>query len=674
MRFLLVLFLLANSLSLVAQKAGFTLDELLLKRYDSKKKYPATVLRNEPDAYPDLVPVKIYQGKALYTGKIIDEKGSLKIEATVTDGNIVDFSSWDSEATRRQSYHVSTGGMYVWYATDSVYYDNQLFSTGMYYQNAEGNVMMLTRIYEYNNNVHEYSYRIGAKYGDEVEFDEPLQDGLVRSYHNGNLLYFETWRDGQIDGEVIQYDENKTVLQRYYVNAVTGLYGTYYEYDTVTDVVTIGHYTDRGIETGQWISKYADSSIAQIHWISEAGNPDSSKVWGQKGNLIQVNYNYWRSSKTPGVNDYIHYSKSWYANGQTHVYTNYNPGKRDTIQASYDITGILLSVERNINGKLQSRTWHTNGQPKSERYGIASGVTGVTLRDSVYREWMSDGKILKERYYEKGMFIRSTDRIPEETYTNASVGSAYVIAMDRKSTACNWDTCSLVPLSLLDSISIQFDNARIASRKSKPEAEVCFQNIREINDRGNRDNPEYKYNIVLAQQESVKLDSSGKIVTKNIALNQFLDSLHLLGLGVAPLGHYEKKKGKSVSDFSVTTIDVRYYLNLHYVNRRLDQLAPGSSISIYSMPSSRLAAEVIYIPQGEKSPSGNSPVTIVAVANEGSTRELKIGGTTIQWDNRPFYVFHVYGDGEVEFARTTYKDTILLQYRGERTGVYEIPR
>jgi hypothetical protein len=53
---------------------------------------------------------------------------------------------------------------------------------------------------------------------------------------------------------------------------------------------------------------------------------------------------------------------------------------------------------------------------------------------------------------------------------------------------------------------------------------------------------------------------------------------------------------------------------------------------------------------------------------------LKIGNRTINWDNRPFYVFFVYGDGDVEFARTTYKDTILLQYCGERTGVYEIPR
>jgi antitoxin component YwqK of YwqJK toxin-antitoxin module len=675
MRSLLVLFLLANSLSLFAQtNAGFTLDELQLKRYDSKKKYPATVLRNEPDAYPDLVPVKIYQGKALYTGKIVDEKGSLKIEATVNEGAIVDFFSWDSEATRKQIFHVSTNGMYAWYATDSVYYDNQLFSTGMYYQNSEGNVMMLTRSYEYDNNVLEYSYRIGVKYGDEIEYDEPLQDGMVKSYHNGTLYYFETFRDGQIDGEVIQYDKNQKVLQRYYVNAMFGLYGTYYEYDTITGIVTVGHYTDRGIEAGQWISKYTDSSLAAIHWISETGNPDSSKGWDQKGNLTNVEYNYWRSSKTTGVNDYIHYNKSWYANGKVASYLNYNPGANDTISAMYDITGIQLYVERNLNGRIQTKWWHTNGQPKSERYGVGSGIAGVTLRDSVYREWLSDGKLVKERYYDKGKFIRSTDNNPNQLYTVASIGPAYHIAVAKKSVGCTWDTCSIAPMSLLDSISVVFDNAYVYSQTSKREAASCFLKVRDTQGPGSHIMPECKYNITLAQQESVKLDSSGKIVTKNIALNQFLDSLHLLGLGVAPLGHYEKKKGKSVSDFTVTTTEVRSYLNVFYINRRLEQLAPGSMISIYTQPTTKLAPEVIYIPQGEKTSFGPAPVTIIAVAGEGSTRDLKVGAKTIQWDARPFYVFHVYGDGEVEFARTTYKDTILLQYRGERTGVYDIQR
>ncbi len=675
MRCLVVLFLLANSLSMFAQtNVGFSLDELLLKRYDSKKKYPATVLRNEPDAYPDLIPVKIYQGKSLYTGKIIDEKGSLKIEATVNDGSIVDFHSWDSEATRRQSFHVSTNGMYVWYATDSVFYDNQLFTSGMYYQNAEGNVMMIDRLYQYDNTVLESSYRIGAKYGDEIEYDEPLKDGTQSNYHNGNLVYLETFLDGQIAGEVVHYDENKTVLQRYYVNGMTGLYGTYYEYDTVTDIVTVGHYTARGVETGQWISKRADSSLAAIHWISATGNPDSMKAWDQKGNLQQVSYNYWRSSKTPGVNDYVHYSKSWYANGNLLNYINYNPGPNDTISTTYESTGTLWLMTRNLHGKLQTKTWNSKGGPSSERYGVPSGITGVTLRDSVYREWSENGELRKERYYDHGKFISSTENRYQEHYLNASVGAAYHIAVSSKTANAKWDTSATIQDDLLDSISVVFFHAWAHATQSKPEAATCFQNVNNVYETGVRYSPEVKYNITLAQQESVKLDSSGKIVTKNIALNQFLDSLHLLGLGVAPLGHYSKKKGKSVSDFSVTTTDVRAYLNLFYINRRLEQLAPGSSISIYAQPSSKLAPEVIYIPQGEKTPTGNSPVTVVAVANEGSTRELKVGAKTIQWDARPFYVFYVYGDGEVEFARTTYKDTILLQYRGERTGVYENQR
>jgi hypothetical protein len=65
---------------------------------------------------------------------------------------------------------------------------------------------------------------------------------------------------------------------------------------------------------------------------------------------------------------------------------------------------------------------------------------------------------------------------------------------------------------------------------------------------------------------------------------------------------------------------------------------------------------------------------VLAVADDGAPRELKIGNRSIQWDNRPFYVFYIYGDGEVEFVRTTYKDTVLLQYRDERTGVYELQR
>lgn len=675
MRFSLFICLFLFTGKLFAQSnVGFSLDDLLLKRYDSKKKYPATVLRNEPDAFPDLIPVKIYQGKSLYTGKIIDEKGSLKTEATVNDGAITGFSCYDSEATRKQVFHVSTTGMYPWYATDSVYYDNQLFSSGIYYQNGEGYVMMIIRNYGYDNNVLESSYRIGMKTGDEIEYDEPLQDGLVSSYHNGNLLYFETFRDGQIDGEVVQYDKNKTVLQRYYVNAFFGLYGTYYEYDTTTDVVTIGHYTNRGIETGQWISKYSDSSLAAIHWISETGNPDSMKAWDKKGNLVQVSYDYWRSAKSPGVNDYIHYYKSWYPDGHPLVYINYNPGPNDTISASYESTGVLWLLTRNTNGRLQTKTWYSNGQPKSERYGIPSGITGVTMRDSVYRQWSENGELAKERYYEKGLFIRSTENRYKEHYLNATVGAAYYIAVTTKTSARKWDTCATIQDELLDSISVIFSHAWGYSIQAKPEATACFQNVHDIRGTGNRYAPECKYTITLAQQESVKLDSSGKIVTKNIALNQFLDSLHLLGLGVAPLGHFEKKKGKSFSDFSVTTTDVRAYLNLFYINRRLEQLAPGSSISIYTHPTTKLAPEVIYVPQGEKTSFGPSPVTVVAVANEGSTREMKVGAKTIQWDNRPFYVFYVYGDGEVEFVRTTYKDTILLQYRGERTGVYEQQR
>lgn len=670
MRLLLLIFLFAFNLSLFGQ-GYFTLDDLQLKRYDSRKKYPATVLRNEPDAFPDLIAARIYQGKTLFSGLIRDEKGSLHIESNVLEGAIVFLYSWDSEATRRQVYHVTTNGMYAWSATDSVFYDNQLFSSGIYYQNDEGNVMMTERLYGYDNYVTETTYRIGTKNDDEIEYYDALNDGLLRVFHNGNLMSYETYHDGYIDGEIVYYDESKTILQSYYVNARTGLYGTYYEYDTVTDVVTIGHYTDQGIETGQWISKYADSTVARIQWLSERGNPDSSKAWDRKGNLIQVDYNYWRSSKTPGVNDYIHYEKTWYANGQAQSYSNYNPGTNDTIRYAYDVTGILLSVDRNMNGKLQSKTWHTNGQPKTERYGVPGGIAGVTIRDSVYREWNAHGQVIKERYYNNGDFLLNRDEAQTYIYSDYSYGCAYHVAVERKSNSCRWDTSSIVPLTVIDSVSKVFDNAMMACQVIKPDVYECFRKIRDTHNAGISNIPECKYNIILTQQEYVKLDSSGKIVTKNTSLNEFLDSLGVSGLGVAPIGNYEKKKGKVYSDFSVTTVEIPYFLNLFYINRRLEQLAPGSSITQYHEPSKVLQAEVIYIPQGEKTNFGISPVTVVAVAGEGTPRELQIGSRTVQWDNRPFYVFHVYGDGEVEFARTTYKDTILLQYRGERTGVYE---
>lgn len=672
MRSLLVFFLLLYSLPAFTQtKAGFTLDELHLKRYDSKKKYPATVLRNEPDAFPDLIPVKIYQGKSLYTGKIIDEKGSLKTEAEVNNGAITDFTSNDTEAARRQSFHVTTGGMYAWYATDSVYYDNQLFSSCIYYCNADGNVMMIERNYGYDNRATESSYRIGTKLGDEYEYDEPLKDGLVSGYHNGNLVWQETYRDGLIDGEVAFYDEHKNVLQRYFVNAATGLYGTYYEYDTLSDVVTIGHYTERGVETGQWISKYADSSVAHISWIGERGNPDSSKSWDRKGNLIAVEYNYWRAAKTPGVNDYIHYSKAWYANGQAQSYVNYNPQANDTIVAQYDVTGILLLVERNMNGRVQKKTWNTNGKPRSERYGIASGIAGVTLRDSVYREWDSHGLLYKEHFYDKGKYTGSTIPVTGTLTVQGPAGPAYKIAAETRTTHCAWDTAAVIPQGIIDSLSLVLTNAKRQCTPGTKE-ELCFEKVYEKQNMGSADVPECRYTVFLAAQEWVKLDSSGGIITKNTALNLFLDSLHIKGIGIAPLGNYEKKKGKTVSDFSVTSGSVNAFLNVFYINRRLQQLAPGSSISVFQQPTTELAAEMIYIPQGEKTASGISPVSVLAIADDGATKELKFGNRSIQWDNRAFYVFYIYGDGDVEFVRTTYKDTVLLQYRGERTGVYEL--
>jgi antitoxin component YwqK of YwqJK toxin-antitoxin module len=674
MRIFFITFLLIFYISATGQiRPGFTLDDVQLKRFDSKKKYPATVLRYEPDGFADLATSQVYLSKSLYTGIIADVHGTTTTKAETENGKFIRFETSDSDDGYRHVYKSTRSGAAFWTATDSVFYDNELAFSAMYFEDPDGYVKMTTREFNPNNLTIETSYRIGVKIADEFEFDEPLKDGQTKCYRNSNVISYETYVDGLLEGEVAFFGNEHAVLQRYYVSAAIGLFGTYYEFDTITGVVTIGHYNEKGIETGEWISKYSDSSLAAIHWIGDNGNPDSMKAWNNKGTLIAVEYNYWRTSRATGVSDYVHFGREWYGNSRMMSYTNYNPGKNDTISTFYDVSGILLSMDRNLNGRVQSKTWHTNGKPQSERYGVPSGITGVTLRDSVYREWSELGELVKESMYDKGRFIVSKYVFNQESVAHRSPNSAYAIIVGHNNAQRSWDTSDIIPYEVIDSVAVYIECARLESHETKPEAEIAFNAVTGTANQIAVPNPEFKYNILLAQQESVKLDSSGKIITKNVALNLFLDSLHLHGLGVAPLGHYGGKKNKSKSDFSVTTTDVRTYLNLFYVNRRLAQLAPGSSISLYAAPSGSLAPEIIYIPQGEKSSLGVSPVTIVAVAGPGHTKEIKVGARTIQWDNRPFYVFNVYGDGDVEFARTTYKDTILLQYRGERTGVYTKP-
>jgi antitoxin component YwqK of YwqJK toxin-antitoxin module len=675
MRFLLILFALSGCFGLHAQiSAGFTLDELHLKRFDSKKKYPATILRYEPDAFTDLVTVKIFKGKSLYSGNMIEEKNGNSVNASVSEGIITHFVSDDKENARRQVYNVTVSAYYPWYATDSIFYDNELFSSTVFYENADGQVMMVTRQYNAGNFVTEYAYRIGKRSDGTHEYNEPLEEGRLCGYHNGHLLSYETYHDGKLDGEIAFFDEKNTLLQKFYVNATTGVYGKYYEYDTVRHVVTVGYYNERGTETGQWISRYADSSVARILWISANGNPDSSKSWDQKGNLVAVEYNYWKPSASPGSKDYVHYSRSWFSNGQTALWLNYNPQLHDTIMAQFSVTGIPVAVECNMGNRVQRRTWHDNGHPETERYGVATGVSGITVRDSVYREWNAGGTLYKERYYDKGKFIRSNDP-PGSNVTDRPVpvqwySAAHLVATATPVKQRSWDSAYAVPLPVIDSLASFLDGVHFSCMLRNQNGMKELENVSSNQYERISGEPVYYSTLLLTGMEFVTLDSAGKIHTSNAELNRFLDSLQLSGIGVAPRGNYTRKKGKTLSDFSVTVTCTGEWLNFYSINRRLQAIAPGSHMSNYNRSTAALPAEIIYIPQGEQTGFGITPVTVVAVAGDGEPSALTSGTKSVQADRRTFYIFYVYADGEVEFTRTSHKDTILLQYRGERTGVY----
>lgn len=669
MRFSLVVCLLLVTAKMFAQaNIAVTLDDVQIKRFDSKKKYPATVLRYEPDAFTDLVAVKVLKGKVSFSGSITDEKSGVVTHAVVSDGIITGFTSDDRDNARRQLYRVTSNANYAWYATDSVYYDNQLFSTSVFFRNTEGEVMMTNRIYSHDHWMTERSYRIGVTEDGKTVYNEPLEDGISAVYHNGICRSSETYRDGLLNGEMLFCDEHKTVLQKYYVSAQIGLYGPYYEYDTVSRIVTTGQYNYKGVETGQWISKYSDSSVAHILWIGPNGNPDSSKSWDRRGNLSGVEYNYWKPSKNPAVKDYVHYSRSWFANGKGNTYINYNPQPGDTIYAEFDVTGIPVKIERSLQNRVQRKTWYPNGALHSERYGIASGVAGVTVRDSVYREWNADGTLSKERYYDKGRFVRSADPIPAAPRERATYqGPACVLASVTPASKMPWDTALMVPQPILDSLTDAYERVSVYCRETNHEASrALFEVYMEQQITSLVSSSSY-YTLKLAQMEYVRLDTiNPRLVTNNIQLNQFLDSIGLIGGGIVPTGNFHRRKGKVYSDFRVNHVDAWGYLNLHYVNRRLDAIAPGSRLA-YSLPTADpLPAEIIYIPQGEMTGFGVIPFAVLAVADDGAPQEVTTGNRTVLIDNRTFYLFHIYGDGEVEFARTTYKDRILQQYRGQK--------
>lgn len=671
MRFLFALFLLTASCLLSAQtRAGFSADELLLKRFGSKKKYPATVLRYEPDAFTDLVAVNIYQGKSLYTGNIIDEKNGSTIYATVGNGVVTHFVSDDPGSTRRQVYAVTNNALYAWYATDSVFYENQLMASSVFYQHSNGLMMMVTREYSYDGWITERSYRIGSRAGGKTEYNDPLEEGAQNVYHNGNLLVRETYHNGHLEGEFAFYDEEHTLLLQYYVNALTGLYGRYYEYDPGMNITTTGYYNNRGIETGKWISTYADSSVARILWIGANGNPDSSKSWDVKGNLVGVDYNFWKWSASPGVNDYVHFSKTWYSNGQLATWMDYNPQPGDTVMASFDITGLPQVVEREMNGRVQTKTWHSNGTLRSERYGVPTRIPGVTVRDSVYREWDAGGMLTMQHYYENGKFTGKTT-LPYDTQNVLPLPPfpwdhvALLIANSTPVKQRSWDAAPLVPQPVIDSLNKQIAAVHFYCLRHNHEAKSAF--------RARQTQITSGYTLKLAGMESVKLDSNDRIVTDNARLNNLLDSFGIRSNGVAPLGNYHRKKGKVLGDFSLPITNTPEDFNLFYLNRRLQQVAPGSRLNcpVNNSPEA-LAAEIIYIPQGEPTGFGVTPVAVLAIADDSQqaiTDEQRLS----PYSNRTFSVFYIYGDGEVEFAGTSDKYTVLLNYRSERTGVFAKP-
>jgi hypothetical protein len=233
-----------------------------------------------------------------------------------------------------------------------------------------------------------------------------------------------------------------------------------------------------------------------------------------------------------------------------------------------------------------------------------------------------------------------------------------------------WDTSFTVPVSVIDSISLQVENIHALYQTSGDSvlmryAKAYMQQMKLADDSGLL---ACRYTLELANQESVLIDSSGRIVTRNVQLNLFLDSLHVSGDKIYWRSASRWKKGKTIADHWVLTDPSQRYLNLHYINRRLNELAPGSHMKIF-FENTEIAPEVFYVPQGERNISGDAPVTLVAIAGGGTWFDLPVGrNANVQVDGRTFLLFCIYGDGEVEFMRYTYKEALRMEYRTEKNG------
>ncbi|HTF04370.1 MAG TPA: hypothetical protein VK826_10100, partial [Bacteroidia bacterium] len=370
--------------------------------------------------------------------------------------------------------------------------------------------------------------------------------------------------------------------------------------------------------------------------------------WDTQGNLINVSYHHWRNGKRSG--DFVRYSKTWYPNGQLAAWENHSPFLNDTMYAQYTENGSPIQIECKYKGHIQKKTWYENGNPQTERYGVSSGIEGVTFRDSVFREWFRDGTLWKERYYDKGKSIRNND--PPNNFlaydTRFSRGAAYVVAVTAETTTrAAWDTSFTVPLQVVDSVAVSIDNVLRYSSDTYHGAAHAIRTIC-VSQRANGV-PDCTYTLMLTKQEYVTRDSTGRILTADIRLNQFLDSLKLTANTVNMCADRGMRKGKTINDFCITFNPTAQYLNLLYINRRLAVLAPGSVLQLSQENKTGPSSEIFYFPQGEPVGTDTTQVTIFVVED---------------------YLFHIYGDGEVEFARLISKDQLLLEYRGEKTSAH----
>lgn len=667
-------FLLLVCLPVFGQSNSLTLDELHLKFFNSKKKYPASILRYDPDAFTQLLSPVVLQGKKTFSGTLTDDRTTAIVNLNVVDGKIINYRSREQFVSSQQHFAVHDSPEAPWSADDTVWYDGTIFRTSHFFRDNTGTIWLQED--EYQNQWHSVRiYIVGEFNSQKTVYSEPVEEGEWKTWSNNTLRKIETHHNNCIEGLMAEYDEHGVLLQRYYFNGRVGTYGSYYEYDTVSKVVITGSYSLKGNATGKWFTKYTDSTIASISWMGYKGDVDSIKTWSRSGKLLAVNYYY--DSMYKGRKEFLQYSRNWNESGELVRFQCASRWYNDTVNAFFNESGQPILTEIQMGKRVQYKEWYTNGQLKIERYYVPDQKHNYVLRDSVYRTWSNGGYLMTESYYQEGIFTSQTVAAkPEETGISYMRGPAYIAIMQNRSTQGAWSKGVTVPDEILDSVGFQLEALNTFCHQDSGQlrfwgGSATIENIRKEQGIYRDSKNSTSYVLSLHAIEWVRVDSNHRIVTSDPFLNIFLDSLQLNGSKAYDISPPLRKKGKTVYDFEVHINWSDLYLDLFYVNRRLNQLQPGSDMRIRIPGQDPIASEIFYLPQGAKTTDGTLPITIIGIAPSAQTgRWMHPDGTIEPRDLRSFQIFGVYGNKDVQYLYYDRKEGLLHTYYGIDTGIY----